>query len=272
MRKVVFGLICIAVGVAVVYILWRWMQPTILFCSQQQGYQLMSSQALHDLVSKYKFNECKARSGGRVANSVTYKSDMQRCYQKAVLDFTLEERKAVTKIIKKHPRLAKRSWKFLKLADHMDWGYPFTLTDTIILPSKQIRHMTAETLMHEAIHIEQRMNPTLFDNLYEQEWGYRRAKHLKIPAAVAVNTVTNPDGPDDNWVRLVGDVWYWCSLVLQEDGSNPVGTAYRCLQTSLETFEVIDTGTPLTTLISSFNGETNSYHPNELYASLNSKL
>lgn len=232
----------------------------------------MSSQAVHDLVSKYKFNECKARSGGRVANAITYKSDMQRCYQKAVLDFTEEEKKVVTQIIKNHPGLAKRSWKFLKLADHMDWGYPFTLTDTIVLPSKQIRHITAETLLHEAIHIEQRMNPTHFDNLYEQEWGYRRAKHLKVPAAVAMSTVTNPDGPDDNWVRLVGKTWYWCALVLQEDGMNPIGMAYRCLQTSPDTFEVTDSGTQLTSMTSLFNGETNTYHPNELYASLNSKL
>lgn len=34
---------------------------------------------------------------------------------------------------------------------------------------------------------------------------------------MAMNTVTNPDGPDDTWVRLIGKTWYWFALVLQEE-------------------------------------------------------
>lgn len=257
-----------------VYVRWQWKSsiPAIKFCSREQGQQLFSSQSVLDFVSTYKFNECKARSAGKVADILTYKSDMQRCYNDAVLEFTEEDKITLTQVIVHYPQLARKSWKFLKLADHMDWGYPFTLMDFIVLPSKQIRHITPETLMHESIHIEQRMNSAYFTALYEQQWNFRKAQHLKIPASVAINTVTNPDGPDDTWVRLIGKTWYWFALVLQSEGMKPVGMAYECEQTSPYDFEVKDLGTPCRTLKDSFNGETNIYHPNEFYASLNSKM
>lgn len=273
MRIIYLILIVLLIALAVfVYRQLKFRLPAIIFCSRQQGQQLFSSQSVLELVSKYKFNECRARSAGRVADILTYRNDMQRCYCDAVLEFTEEDKIALTQVIQKFPELARRSWKFLKLADHLDWGYPFTLNNTIVLPSKQIKNITPETLMHESIHIEQRMNPAYFTTFYEQEWKYRRARQLKIPASVAMNTVTNPDGPDDTWVRLIGKTWYWFALVLQEEGTNPIGMAYRCEQTSPNAFEVTDSSMPCRTLKDSFNGETNIYHPNEFYASLNSKM
>ena len=272
MRIIYLILIVLCIALAV-YIRWQWKTrlPAMIFSSREQGQQLFSSQPVLELVSTYKFNECKARSAGRVADILTYKSDMQRCYHDAVLEFTEEDKITLTQVIKQSPELARRSWKFLKLADHIDWGYPFTLMETIVLPSKQIKNITPETLMHESKHIEQRMNPAYFTALYEQQFHYRRAQHLKIPASVAMNTVTNPDGPDDTWVRLIGKTWYWFALVLQEEGMKPVGMAYKCVQISSHAFEVTDSGVPCWKLKDSFIGETNIYHPNEFYASLTSK-
>ena len=66
----------------------------------------------------------------------------------------------------------------------MDFGYPYTLEDVVVLPSSFLRehneHQAAVTLLHESLHIDQRADQARYDRFYVREWGYMRPKHLKF--------------------------------------------------------------------------------------------
>ena len=241
----------------------------ILFMDKEQGRALFDRTAVRDLVDSYRYNECVARSAGMVSDPVMFKEEMVDFYKQAVLEFTPEEKRVMWEIVGRHSRLRDRRWTFIKMANYVDWGYPFTLEDVILLPEVFVSSMgdhSVKTLEHEFIHIEQRKSPYKFNKYYIERWGYRKPERIDVPVSLLNDTVTNPDGPESDWVRKMGDEWFWFALKLRQ-GKKPIGMAYRCLTDDSERFTVTEHGIPLTDMSLAFDGETNAYHPNEFIAS-----
>lgn len=243
----------------------------IVFYSPEKAGRLYGSNSVQKLVSTYKPMECLARSSGRASNP----GQMLRQYMLAVRSFSTSERTRLLSIINNGPRLRARTWKFVKVADFMDFGFPYTLNDVVVLPSSFLtRHDENEiavTLLHESFHIDQRAHQPKFDRLYTREWSYVRPKRLKIPGSIWKRTVTNPDAPDIKWVKQMDGVYWWTAFVLPDEKAHPIAVAYRCKQTRPGHFVVTSEQRPLTSFKPYLFGETDAYHPNELYASLYSR-
>lgn len=233
---------------------------------------LFSSANVRKLIDTYKPMECAARSGGRASSP----HGMIRQYMLAVRSFSDDERRRLRAIVQLFPELRSRAWNFVKVASYMDFEFPYTLQDVVILPStflrQHSRHEAAITLLHESLHIEQRANPSKFNRYYKTAWGYTRPKRLLIPIGIWERTVTDPDAPDIKWVRKMDNNFWWMALSLHDQEHHPVGMAYRCVQERPGHYRVTTESRLLTSMTSHFFGETDVYHPNELYASVHSKL
>ena len=253
------------------YKVWRQCaaeKGSVEFFQKRKGQSIFDIPTVQSLIRSYRYKECVVRSAGVVNSQDSYREDMLDCYKQAVLDFTDQEKASLVELIEHNPRLKNKAWKFLKLASQMDWGYPFTLEDVVVLPDSILQIVTAKTLIHEHIHIEQRKHKRMFDDLYQDKFGYSRPDKLQIPISVLENTVTNPDGSDTNWIKKLGNRWYWSALMLQNGSEKPKGMAYECIISRPFVATVTEVGIPLAGLKFAFRGHTNTYHPNEFIASL----
>lgn len=239
-----------------------------LFYTPDEARRLFGSHSVQELIKSYKPIKCLARSGGRALSP----GQMSRQYMLAVRNFSAGKRSRLCAIIDGSPRLRARAWKFVKLASFMDFAFPYTLNDVVVLPSsflaQHAEREVAVTLLHESFHIDQWAHQSGFDEFYEREWGYVRPRRLTIPCSIWKRIVTDPDGPDIRWVRKLNGAYHWTALVLPGEKSRPVAVAYMCKQTRPGHFVVTSEQRPLASFRNCLFGEVDAYHPNELYASL----
>jgi hypothetical protein len=122
--------------------------------------------------------------------------------------------------------LSNLSWKLVKLSHKIEWGYPFTIGDTIILPNDDINFVTnseeiqqefINTLIHEQIHVFQKANLEIFDNFYVNNWNWIPNQRINIRSADKERIVHNPDGMDIRWIWKCPDTdeYVFQSLYLQ---------------------------------------------------------
>ena len=136
--------------------------------------------------------------------------------------------------------------KLLKLDSmraKLDWGYVFTINDTIVLPNNYITELLAAndlrlytvTLYHEIIHIRQRNLSAMnchyrtFGFVYENIWRFipiKRSQILDVPDNI--NLITNPDGYNFEWIvktfdnRTRSDVYFMPCLIYDRAKKIPV--------------------------------------------------
>lgn len=112
--------------------------------------------------------------------------------------------------------LAGEAWTLVQVDDRLEDGMPHTIHSAIVLPAWMVAALCAEhpttthdraveTLVHERIHVMQKVRRRWFDALYER-WGFQRldiasAHHRATVARIhqALATRTNPDTPNQ-WV------------------------------------------------------------------------
>lgn len=145
-------------------------------------------------------------------------------YCNSLLDFTPVEEKAITWYVKmvcqmmrqKANRILPKYWKFIKLRTALDWDFPYTLNDSIVLPETKVRGMVAaycqrnpdfivsyfKLLFHEAVHLHQKRHPGLYQKIYHDAWGFRCVKPQNIIYLPKYLNywVTNPDAMQIKWV------------------------------------------------------------------------
>jgi hypothetical protein len=126
-----------------------------------------------------------------VDSSVEYKS----IYRNNIFDFTTSERKRLTEITSSIGHLQYIPWKFIKVSDKIENGYPHTLQDVIILPASFFNKDNENikiTLLHEKIHVYQRLYPketlTLLTRL-----GFNKVDIINIPESISNMRRNNPD-------------------------------------------------------------------------------
>jgi hypothetical protein len=160
--------------------------------------------------------------------------DMLKVYQNALLEFTQAEKDALQwyinmlgKIVKVNaPNFFTSTWKFIKLRKGIDWNYPYTIGDAIVLPQSLLDEMVQtrcnknptnslsgvegpiitnnvyanrtmnyiQILFHESVHICQRHNPSAFNKFYTNFWNFNPIQPSQLKkSAIYQNRVTNPD-------------------------------------------------------------------------------
>jgi hypothetical protein len=119
-------------------------------------------------------------------------------YINAYDTFTNDERNVIIELVneannklkKAFTNLYKIPWKFCKLNNTIENGFPHTLGDTIIISSNlfNLPHLKVlKTLIHEKVHIYQRYNKVKCEELY-QLWGF-----VKYDGVMLQGTRNNPD-------------------------------------------------------------------------------
>ena len=131
-------------------------------------------------------------------------------YSKRVLNFTNEEKEKLALAIQSIKQSAKdnknpkwwrffygKPWKLAKVSDEVDFGYPHTHEDTIFLPasfvSAPVDRFFIQTLIHEQVHVWQRVMPSLFEELYTLHWGFIKTNRVCGSVKYLRKQRTNPD-------------------------------------------------------------------------------
>lgn len=101
------------------------------------------------------------------------------------------------------------AWNFIKIRANMDWGFPYTMGNAIVLPETKVREMVYaycekipdlivsgfKTIFHETVHLHQQANPILYQKIYHDAWGFKCVDPADIQYLPFYRKyhVTNPD-------------------------------------------------------------------------------
>lgn len=104
----------------------------------------------------------------------------------------------------------------IKIAKQQPWlegGMPHTHQNIIILNPSWFQNPRKSTFIHELTHVDQRLNPKLYPQMY-QKWGfihYPKGIHtIKGLENKVVLSRHNPDGLDLNWIwQTPNNTYYW---------------------------------------------------------------
>lgn len=170
----------------------------------------------------------------------------RQTYAAEVKEFTPAEKQMLSWVTKQlqpvveaeFPLVSRTPWTFLKVSGKLEGGLPHTRGACIVLaepfltrmmggfqPAKLgfLRYFLGKLVLHEQVHVVQRLQPNVFPPLYTKVWGFRRAPHIESHPWLIARNVVNPDGADTGWVYPLksenGKVrWIWPLLILNGPG------------------------------------------------------
>lgn len=247
------------------------------------------------------------------ARQFNSKAELTLKYMQSILPITKKEKKKTYQLVENMlarfeesdinsviPKFLKETLQISNIAKSSSWlegGMPHTYNKTVILPESWFLDISSyfkgtdnkmvfngSTLMHELVHIHQRINPDLYNNIY-REWGFIKVDFMDNMSHILELNRNNPDGMEDKWLwvdRSQKDQlkYYWIGA-LYKDKLNPVITNVKYLAYQMNKIEnTYENDIKIVRLsenppiplseFDSFNnyfGITNNhYHPNEIAA------
>jgi hypothetical protein len=197
----------------------------LAFLDKQAGRKAIIDDKLAPYFNQMQPMEMSAKTGLLITGKtlVEQQAQCRRRYQDTVLEFTDAEKEALSWYVNRlHPLLSKdysllaaMPWSFIKVSDVLEGGLPHTRGAHIVfserwckrivrlrqIPIEQPAHMSIlVVLVHEQIHVYQRMHPGSFDSLYKKVWGFQKVKAIKGCDWLVEHHLVNPDGVDCTWV------------------------------------------------------------------------
>lgn len=219
--------------------------PKIDFISTEEARRVMLDEAVSPFVSLMETHEM-ALFGAPASDDPIEQQRAAFAQQLAggIEPFTDAEQQLVTRcagkvagwIGKKYPRLRDQPWKICKTTMRIP---AHTRADCIVLPDGMVGRVLeaadtpdrfaaelhlARFLLHEQVHVVQRMvlNEKNWVGLY-RKWGFEPVKSVPLDDPwVKTHKLTNPDGPDVNWLwrerTAGGGARIWWPLLLANTG------------------------------------------------------
>lgn len=107
-----------------------------------------------------------------------------KLYKASIIPFTDQQTRTLTQSIhelqttylRPFSNLNRIPWKFARVTEDIESGYPHTLHDVIILSDKFFTLSTKDqqkTLVHEKVHVYQRVHPLQTYKLIHDVWGFQ---------------------------------------------------------------------------------------------------
>ena len=158
-------------------------------------------------------------------------------------------------------------WRFLVSEDSINKGMPFTLGEYIIVNKSMISEvhplLLIETLIHEKLHVLQRMRQHDFNEFYIKIYPflYERLPLDTMPKEIRERYMTNPDNNLDYWIYAWGESTYYSYLKFDFD----TGNASDCF-VNTTTGEESDGGRLREEVGLVGKGDACMHHPNEIFA------
>ena len=171
--------------------------------------------------TNYNKREIEARSKFTIKNQdvKTMRKEYMEMYIKSTKDFKDQEKENVVGAIKSLFSRFKdqvpliRAWNIIKVDNEVDWGYPHTFGNHIVIQEKHLGDMDslAELLFHEQLHIIQRKNKSIFSEFYQKHWGFIP---YELPDDEWINKylVHNPDSNNEYYIYRLTDQIYMLPL------------------------------------------------------------
>ena len=140
------------------------------------------------------------------ARGFTTMGDLLQSYKASLVAPTQEQLSKLSRcvnLMKNTALIDLRSVEIILVGNHVEAGLPFTVENKIILPLNSLAksdEKLAATIFHETIHLLQRYNRSLCEDLYTNYWGF-------VPIEITLPTFArnNPD-LDDTYYSWNGNV------------------------------------------------------------------
>jgi len=162
-------------------------------------------------------------------------------YLNNIITLTNYERKILYKHIQfidnkcaKFKKIFNIPWNIIVLSNNIEKGMPFTLGHYIFLPKKYIDNLikykfnkdiflnNCDTLLHEKIHILQRIFPIIFKQFYKIHLHCKYINNLVIDTHWKKKHFKNPDGLDIKWVYRYNNNDYLPMLIFNKNQLNQI--------------------------------------------------
>ena len=287
-------------------------EPSVTFLSGDSARAVIVDDAHEPYFAQLQPLEIAAKTGSEIKGPLSaQRAEARNRYRAAVRSFTNVEQQALRAyvlalqpLLVHYPRFARQPWRFVKLADSIEGGLPHTRADAIVLSedvSASLVEMRQQLsapaalmragplLVHEQMHVLQRLEPARFETLYLKVFGFIRSAPLEMPEELVANQVANPDGLGCCWLfPLAAEpgrfILPW--LAFAESSARrkmpqdfrmravPVvaqGTGYRVLRGADGRVHTRDLS-EVTEYVQAFSLTQNFYHPNETAADLFAQL
>ena len=138
------------------------------------------------------------------ARGVVSKNEYKTKYINAFVEFTPAEKTRLDRLTSQTNFAPTIPWKFAKVKDTIEHGFPHTLEDLIVLSDKSLSFddiSLTETLIHEKVHVFQRRHEPYVKNIIAR-WGFHAVPpHVRHPLHR-----NNPDLPEENYALTPGTV------------------------------------------------------------------
>jgi hypothetical protein len=218
---------------------------SITFLDIEAGKAAIADESLDSYFGQLQPMEMSAKTGSPITGQTLGEQRVQcrERYQAQVRQFTDDEKEVFRGCIEKlypvlkekFPLFAETPWSFLKVSNKIEGGLPHTQGRHIVLcegvcgrfasryktaPDRTVSSF-AGLLIHEQMHVFQRMNPEMFDALYTEMWGFIKAEEIASCPWLEKHHLVNPDGPDCCWVFPIDqgpDTSYISPLVVFAEG------------------------------------------------------
>jgi len=153
-----------------------------LYSNSSSSIQYVSNRYMKNIVNKSIYFDKMSRLD-LIARKSGSSEDYKRKYYNSLIAFNNADKSKLEKCIKnidlkikKYKNLYAIDWKFAKVSDDIELGYPHTLEDTIVLSPKFLETPEDQmmiTLLHEKIHIYQRRYPLETEELILNILNYK---------------------------------------------------------------------------------------------------
>jgi hypothetical protein len=221
----------------------------VVFLDKPAAAEAIVDESLSPYFTLLEPREMAAKTGRPLTGEslAAMREECKRRYQAGVRDFAAAEKDALAwftgqirpVLEREYPRLGRLPWTFVKLSDKIEWGLPHTRQRCIVLSestcagivdARRAGSMTksyrsiVSLLIHEQVHVYQRVYPGSFDSLYRDVWGFEKAASIKGCDWLRAHQLTNPDAVDCTWllpVKTEGGTEYILPLVVL-DGDAPI--------------------------------------------------
>ena len=287
-------------------------EPAVTFLSGDSARAAIVDDAREPYFEQLQSLEIAAKTGSEIQGSLSaQRAEARKRYRAAVRRFTDAEQQALRAyvlalqpLLVHYPRFARQPWRFVKLADSIEGGLPHTRADAIVLSEDVSASLVAmrqqlsapaalmragPLLVHEQMHVLQRLEPERFETLYRKVFGFVRSPPLELPVELVANQVANPDGLGCCWLfPLAAEPGHFILpwLAFAESSTRrkmpqdfrmravPVaaqGAGYRVLRGPGGQVNTRDLS-EVTEYVRAFSLTENFYHPNETAADLFAQL
>tara|TARA_B100001027_G_scaffold208306_1_gene173470 strand:+ start:67 stop:1020 length:954 start_codon:yes stop_codon:yes gene_type:complete len=230
----------------------------------------------------------KMKSVNKKARNLEHKN-LVHFYSENIHNFNKKQiylLKTLTTIINKHidNQKIKNDWNYV-LFKNIENNYPHTHKKFIFLPLQFINSINSNmsildnkyvinTLIHEKIHVLQRLYTKKFEQLYKL-WHLKQVNNIKNIDKLNNLVRDNPDGQSKNWVFEYNNKIIWFNCIFNSTNVNNISQVKNVgILLKKQANEYIMISKPINLMniyeFKHFFGNLNGnfYHPNELSAEI----